>query len=72
MVGAFLVGHEALAKVLNTLVGTDTDERFKAVKPGGCGRKERYEQSSENLEFSGDPAEPSGRNRVGRHRMHGG
>src|SRR5215217_1673229 len=35
-------------------------------------RKERYDKSSENLESSGDPADPSERNRVGRHRMHGG
>jgi len=39
---------------------------------GGFGRKERYEQSSENLESSGNPADPSERNRVGRHRMHSG
>jgi hypothetical protein len=89
MVGAFFVGHEAVAKVLigtagdDTLVGNDRDERLtgrdgedrlEAVKLGGFvgTRKERHEHSSENLESSGDPADPSERNRVGRHRMHGG
>jgi hypothetical protein len=49
MVGAFFVWHEALAKVLigtagdDTLVGTDRDERLKAVKLGGFGREEEGE-----------------------------
>ena len=58
MVGAFYVGHEALAKVLigtagdDTLVETDRDERhtgrdgedrLKAVKLGGFGREEEGE-----------------------------
>ena len=57
------------------LTGRDGENRLKAVKAGGFGREEegqRYEQSSENLDSSGDFADPSERNRVGHHRMHGG
>jgi hypothetical protein len=58
MVGAFFVGHEAVAKVLigtagdDTLVENDRDERLtgrdgedrlKAVKLGGFGRDEEGE-----------------------------